>query len=418
MPDGTQTEVIDRPTLGPEWSPELDGRGGPRYRAIAEAMEDDIRTGRLPAGAKLPTHRDLAWRLGVTVGTITRAYKEATARGLIDGEIGRGTFVRDRRTRVWEPAVDQGRRVQVDMGPNYTPLTDETERAFREALIGVASDPSVGLLSGYHPSGGCPEHRARMADWLCALGARARPEDTLITAGVQHGLAVAFTALFEPGDALAVTRLTHPSAKSLALRRGLRLIPVAGDAQGMDPEALDAACRLARPKGLFLIPTLDNPTATVMPADRRQAIAEVADRHDLTVIEDDVYRDFVPGAAAPLATLIPDRTVYVASASKHLAAGLRVGAMTAPENWRPRLQPTLRDMMWMAPPAMVELLLRWLEDGTADRLAAAKRDEMTARRALAADFLDAWGSPGRRPACTPGSHCQSAGGAATSQAHC
>src|SRR3546814_244114 len=79
------------------WLPDLHGRPGPRYRAIAEAMAEAIRSGTLATGTRLPTHRDLAWKLGVTVGTITRAYKEATARGLIDGEIGRGPFVRDAR---------------------------------------------------------------------------------------------------------------------------------------------------------------------------------------------------------------------------------------------------------------------------------------------------------------------------------
>src|SRR5689334_15437097 len=76
------------------WTPDLRARGGPRYLAIAEALADDARGGRLRAGARLPTHRDLADRLGVTVGTITRAYAEATRRGLVSGEVGRGTFVR------------------------------------------------------------------------------------------------------------------------------------------------------------------------------------------------------------------------------------------------------------------------------------------------------------------------------------
>ena len=77
------------------WLPDLAGRPGPRYRAIAEAMAESIAGGALTPGTRLPTHRDLAWRLGVTVGTVTRAYREAIARGLIDGEICRGTFVRD-----------------------------------------------------------------------------------------------------------------------------------------------------------------------------------------------------------------------------------------------------------------------------------------------------------------------------------
>ena len=370
-----------------DWTPNLAGRIGPRYRAIAEAMEQDIRTGALPIGSRLPTHRDLAWRLNVTVGTITRAYKEATTRGLIDGEIGRGTFVRDRRVRQWGAVADRGAATTIDFGPNFTPLSAETEDLFRETLAEVALDRTLGPMSGYEPSGGRIEHRARLADWIRTTGAPASAETTLITAGVQHGLAIVMTALFEPGDAIVCARLTHPGAKSLAIRRGLRLIPVASDEDGMLPNALEAACRLNRPKGVFLIPTLDNPTSVVMSEHRRAQIAEVAARQDLIVVEDDVYRGFAPEAFAPIASLIPERTAHLHSSSKHLAPGLRVGAMAAPEAWRPRLQPCLRDMMWMAPPSMVEVLIRWLDNGTAARMEVEKRAEMARRQVLASKTL-------------------------------
>lgn len=370
-----------------EWTPDLADRSGPRYRAIAEAMEHDIRTGALPVGSRLPTHRDLAWRLNVTVGTVTRAYKEATTRGLIDGEIGRGTFVRDRRIRQWGAVADRGPATTIDFGPNFTPLSAETEGLFRETLAEVALDRTLGPMSGYEPSGGRIEHRARLADWIRTTGAPASAETTLITAGVQHGLAIVMTALFEPGDAIVCARLTHPGAKSLAIRRGLRLISVASDEDGVLPDALEAACRLNRPKGVFVIPTLDNPTSVIMSGQRRAQIAEVAARQDLIVVEDDVYRGFAPEAAAPIASLIPDRAVYLHSSSKHLAPGLRVGAMSAPEAWRPRLQPCLRDMMWMAPPSMVEVLIRWLDNGTAARMESEKREEMAGRQALVREML-------------------------------
>src|SRR5476651_2065184 len=78
------------------WLPDLSNHRGPRYRAIADALAADIASGRLATGQQLPTHRELAYRLSVTVGTVSRAYGEAVRRGLIGGEIGRGTFVRAR----------------------------------------------------------------------------------------------------------------------------------------------------------------------------------------------------------------------------------------------------------------------------------------------------------------------------------
>ena len=75
------------------WHPQLDDWHGPRYLAIADALADDVATGKLEAGERLPTHRELAYRLGLTVGTVSRAYREAEARGLTIGEVGRGTFI-------------------------------------------------------------------------------------------------------------------------------------------------------------------------------------------------------------------------------------------------------------------------------------------------------------------------------------
>ena len=76
------------------WLPNLDGRRGPVYRAIADAIDEGVQNGTLRAGVRLPPHRDLADHLGVTVTTITRAYTEASRRGLTSGHVGRGTFIR------------------------------------------------------------------------------------------------------------------------------------------------------------------------------------------------------------------------------------------------------------------------------------------------------------------------------------
>src|SRR5690349_24750716 len=119
------------------WLPDLNGASGPRYAAIAEALATDIRAGRLPPGARLPTHRDLAWRLGVTVGTVSRAYAEAERRGLIGGEIGRGTFV-----KAPEPTAERARSGLdiVELGVNQSPIQSEPA-CFARALEATARGP-------------------------------------------------------------------------------------------------------------------------------------------------------------------------------------------------------------------------------------------------------------------------------------
>lgn len=370
------------------WLPDLQARSGPRYRAIAEAMADAIREGALPPGTRLPTHRDLAWRLGVTVGTVTRAYKEATVRGLIDGEIGRGTFVRDARTQGWGQVADAD--APIDFGLNFPPRLEIAEEALRHTLAEIASDQRAPALAGYDPSGGRPAHRAALADWMRAMGVPAETDGTLVTAGAQHGIAVALSAVFEPGDIVLCERVTHPGFKSAAASRHLRIVGVDMDSEGVIPDALDAAIRQHRAKGVFLIPTLQNPTASVLPAKRRDAVAEAIARHDVVLLEDDIYRAFADAAPTPVAARAPDHTIYITGASKHLAPGLRVGAIHAPPRLRARLNAGLRDTMWMVPPLMTEIMVRWLADGTAERLTRTKRREQTARGDIARARLGNW----------------------------
>ncbi len=370
-----------------KWLPDLSGKPGPRYRAIADAIADDIRMGRLPPGHRLPTHRELAWTLGVTVGTVTRAYKEVTARGLVDGEIGRGTFVRERRTHGWGRSADDPAG-PIDFGLNFPPMMDTVESELRRTLAELAADPSDLSLAGYDVNGGRSSHREAFAGWLAGIGVAATPETTLITSGAQHAISTALQTLAEPGDIVLCDRLTHPGFLSVAANLHLRLGGVEGDGDGMLPDALDAAIRLHRPKAVFLIPTIQNPTASVMPNRRRREIVDVLDRHACPGIEDDIYRPFAgPAPPPPLAHLLPERILYLTSVSKHLAPGLRVGALHLPTGHALSAKAAIRDTIWMATPLTVEIAARWMRSGTADRLSEIKRVEQQARVTAARTIL-------------------------------
>ncbi|MDF1794223.1 MAG: PLP-dependent aminotransferase family protein [Thalassobaculaceae bacterium] len=369
------------------WLPDIRGRTGPRYRAIAEAIADDIQAGRLSVGTRLPTHRDLAWRLGVTVGTVTRAYKEVTARGLVDGEIGRGTFVRDPRTHGWGRNSDSD-PAPVDMGLNFPTEMAETETALKATLAEIVADPRDLRLASYDINGGRREHRAAIAHWMAGGGVAATADTTLISAGAQHAIATALQALTEPGDVVLCDPLTHPGFIGCASTLRLRTVGVEWDGSGMAPDALDAAIRHHRPKALFIIPTVHNPTSLTFVEGRRRDLARVIAHHGLPVVEDDLYRSYADAdVPPPLAAFAPDQVIYLTSASKHLSPGLRVGALHMPPRLRARGRAAIRDTIWMAAPLSVEVIVRWLADGTADRLAESKRRAQKARAAEARRLL-------------------------------
>jgi DNA-binding transcriptional MocR family regulator len=226
-----------------------------------------------------------------------------------------------------------------------------------------------------------------MAAWLARSGLVVDPEHLVLTAGGQHSLSVAMSALLKPGDTLLMEELTYSGARALAQHQHLKIRAVAMDAEGLRPEALEAACRSTRARALYCMPRLQNPTSAVMSDRRRRQIAVIAEKYRLIVVEDDVY-GFVSPEKAPLAALIPNRTVYLTSLSKSLFPGMRLGCVTAPPDLLDAVVGAVWSSMIMASPIGADLLSGWIEDGTAARLADWKRHEFTARQAMARRIFD------------------------------
>jgi DNA-binding transcriptional MocR family regulator len=361
------------------WLPKLEGRRRPVYRAIADAIDEDVQNGALPAGARLPPHRDLAGHLGVTVTTITRAYTEASRRGLISGHVGRGTFIRGQESEA--PAGETG---LLDLSVNML-MPDQEVVTLEAHLFQRRVLPWTQLL-GYAPKRGHLRHRQAMATWVARLGMNADPERVALTAGAQHGIAVTFAALLKPGETILAEELTYAGARLAAQQLHLRMRGVPMDGEGLRPDALDAACRQSRARVLYCMPRLQNPTSAVMSDKRRRQIAAVADRHRLIVVEDDVY-GFLSPERAPLANLIPERTVYVTSLSKSLFPGMRLGCVIAPPAMLDKIVGAIWATMIMASPIGADLLSGWIEDGTAARITEWKRHEVTARQAMVKRLL-------------------------------
>jgi DNA-binding transcriptional MocR family regulator len=369
------------------WVPDLAQRGGSRYLAIADALGEAVATGGLKAGTRLPTQRQLAWRLGVTVGTVTRAYAEAEGRGLIAGEVGRGTFVRERTPDdLPHLALDEVDGSFVDLAHNYPPETRDP--ALVDAFAAVASPGDLFSLMGYRPDIGLAEHRRAGAQWITDSGVAATTETTAVTNGAQHALLLAMGALARPGDGVLTERLTFFGMKSIAAFLALRLHGVAIDQHGLRPEALDAACRVTAAKVLYCVPTLHNPTVALMPEARRREIAEICRRHEVSIVEDDIYGFLLEPQLTPLAAFAPGHAVYVTSLSKSVAPGLRIGYARAAEPVIERIAAGMRASTLMATPLMAEVATRLIRNGAAARLARARREEAKVRQAVAGRWLD------------------------------
>lgn len=369
------------------YTPHIGGGNTPLYKRLADALERDIDTGALKPGERLPTHRDMADALSLNVSTVTRGYREAEKRGLLSGTVGRGTFVAADATTAtamvsFEPAVPG----MVEMGL-ISPLVymdPDVAEGFRK--IARRKDPSSFLR--YSDPRGLPEHRRAGAEWAGRFGLETTSENVIVVAGAQHGLTCCLSGLLRDGDRIAADALTYPGIKTLATMLGIRLVPIAMDEQGIMPEALDTACRRDRIKAVYLMPGVQNPTTATMSAPRRDAIARLAEAHDLLIIEDDAYDLTVPGKDVPVSARAQNRSVFIAGMSKSLTAGLRVGFLVAPKQLLKPLAKAVLNTIWMAPSLNVELTAMWIQDGTADRVVEQKRVEAARRYMIACDVLE------------------------------
>ena len=366
------------------WIPQINGRDGSRYRAIADSLAEDVENGVLRDGARLPTMRALAETLGVTVGTVYRAYGLAEKRGLISREKGRGTFVRTGWPKGRQGGDDNS---MLDLSRNQPPDI-RVEETLRRALIEMGQEADLAGMLDYGASQGLARHRSVLAGWLADHGADFDPANLIVTSGAQQALTVALAALVQSGDTLFVEELTYPGIKSLARIFGLRLEPLAMDEGGLLPDALESALK-GRAGGRFLycMPNCHNPTTATLDLDRRQEIARIAEKHGLMVVEDDVNPRRAADSLPPLAKLDPDRTIYISSLSKTMAPGLRIGALAAPGFLLADLLAAAQTTNWMAPPLMAELACRWIEDDTADILEQERNRIIARLQRVAAEAL-------------------------------
>ena len=358
-----------------------------RYKSLVDTFAEAIRSGQMPPGTRLPTHRQLAAEHGLALVTASRVYSELEAMGLVSGETGRGTFVRE---IALPPGQGSGQMTVaaglLDLNFNYPSLPGQAE-LLRTALRQLALSGDLEALLRYQPHAGRVHERAAVARHLLNRGLTVDAEQVLVVSGAQHGLAVTLMALLKPGDVIAVDALTYSGFKVLAETLHLEIVAIPVTASGPDLDHLHNLCRRRPVRAVYSMPTLHNPLGWVLSLEQRERLVAIARQHNLMIIEDGAYAFLADEAPAPLATLAPERTVYIGGLSKSVATGLRVGFIAAPSAWVNTLERVIMATTWNVPGVMSAIAVAWLEDGTVAQLEAQKRKDAQARQVLAAQVL-------------------------------
>lgn len=369
------------------WMPTL-RRQKPLYLEIADAIRQDLASGQLKPGDRLPPQRDLAYRLGVTTGTVTRAYAEVEKMGMLSGEVGRGSYL----------------KAPVAMAQPFTPMRKETSgitdlslatapmvqqhSEFDTALEQVMQSPARLDLLNYPPPDGYPLHREMGVTWLARSGISVRESQVIVTAGAQAAIIALLAAITQPGDRMFVEGLNYPTIKPIARLAGVALVPLEMDDGGLVPEALERAARNGEARLLYVVPTLQSPTTASLSADRRNTIVEIARRYSMTIIEDDLFRLLDPRVQPPtLYSMAPERTYHITSISKTLAPGLRVGFLIGPEGREDGLVRQQTVAGGRSVGLAAEVARHWIGSDAAERILAAIIAENAARRTIAREVF-------------------------------
>ena len=377
------------------WTPTL-AQGKPIYLAIADAMADAIKMGVLQPGEKLPPHRDLAWRLKVTVGTVTRGYREAEIRGLLAGEVGRGSYVRARTGSASIPQAGDETGTVVDLSHSIPPPVITTAE-FDASLAHVMREPGRLTLLDYTPPEGYLRHRQMGARWLTRCGIDVADADVVVSAGAHMGLVATMPDIIEAGEAIKSNK-NYPSLKPSMKSLGIGTIGLEMDGGGLLPSAFEQAARDGQSRVLYIVPTLQNPTTSTMTRERREAIVAIARRYNITIVEDDIFRLLDERVQPPtFYSLAPERTFYITSLSKTLAPGLRVGFVATPPGRARMLRVNQQVANGRAVGMTAEMARYWLETDIADSVIKRVIAEMALRRKI---FLEVF--KGQRFRCEPG----------------
>lgn len=360
----------------------------PLYRRLAEVLADRIRSGQIPVGTRLPPHRDFAYQLGISVGSVARAYAQLAEDGAVSGEVGRGTIVLERSK---SEAIGLETDISsVDMRLVVPPALEDSELSGDlgpRTLARISRQWSLFDMPQFPGEFGRPQHRKAAAAWMAERGVAALPSEVLLTYGGQDGTLAALLALARRSRQLLCEELTMSSLKNLASTLGLTLIPLRMDEEGVTPQALDQAVRRYDARVAVLYPSLQIPTARRMSTERRQEIAAVARRHGLTIIEGTCYSEMLDSPPDDFSNYIPERSISIHSLSNTVLPGMRCGLLRAPPEHLALISAARHATVLATSTLVAEVLTAWLQMGYASRVVAAHRITLVRRHAILAEVF-------------------------------
>lgn len=388
--DGMPVNSFDDYPLS--WKPDLSKTAGPKYAVLAELLEDDIKSGKLKAGTKLPPQRELADFLDLNLSTISKAYKLCGQKGLLSASVGNGTYVASDAAAETVLLCGRENAHIIEMGAIVPSVScNLIVKQYTESLM---KRPDALQLFSYGAPGGTKRQCEAGVTWLRKSGLDTDRTHIVLAAGGQNALTAVLGALWKAGDKIGTEQSTYPGVKTAAKLFGIHLLPVRMSGQEITEEGIRYAVQNENIKGLYVIPDYQNPTAHIMSLETRKMIAKAAEKEKLLVIEDGINNLLEDNPMPPIAAFAPEQAIYISSLSKTVSPGLRTAFIYVPERFHERLATALYSMNISISPLLATVSAALIEDGAADEILANRKKDIRERNAVVNQILKEFVLPG------------------------
>jgi DNA-binding transcriptional MocR family regulator len=376
------------------WKPSISEVSGPIYRELASLLEEDVKSGKLMPGTKLPPQRELADYLDINLSTVSRAFKLCEQRGLICASIGNGTYV----------SSDAGTNHILKPNPEHLQIIEmgailphsSPNRTITDYIQKMLSEPEADKLFQYGLAGGSASQKEAAVRWISKLDYHVTPEQITFSAGGQNAIAAILASLFKAGDKIGTDPLTYPGIKTAAKMLGIQLVPIEWKNNEISQEGLINVIKNEKISGLYIIPELHNPTTHTMSLETRRMIAETAKRYHILIIEDAINSLLREHPLPPVASFAPEQTVFIMSLSKILSPGLRLAYVIAPDIYRKDLNTGIYNMNISMSPFVLELAARLIHTGIADNIARERRQYAIVQNQIVDRYLSKYEVQGEK----------------------
>ncbi len=367
------------------WKKEIDNKGKyPAYKLIAELIHDGIESGKLQPQDKLPPMRDLADALCINYSTASRAYGEAKKRGLIDTTTGAGTFIKGKVPAVKPSLAPYEMTMNMVIEPSIPTLIEE----IKDGALSAIAQADIFKLMRYQDFGGSAATKEHFQSLIARRVVNPKVDRIVSCPGIHGGLVGLITQLCNNHQVVCVDSLTYPGIKSIAAQLGKTLLSIKRDGNGPLASAFEDACKTHEVAALYINPTMQNPTCVSISKGRREALADVALRYSIPIIEDDANGMITDDNSPTFATLAPDLTYFIGGLSKCLGPGLRTGFILCPTHRQAEYAAgALRSLNIMENPIIHEVVCRLIQEGVLDHMIQAVKREANARQLVTKDIL-------------------------------